>query len=236
MFKKNLSGYKNIKFTNVLDNNFYPPQPASKNIPQWYKDTESYIDNEKKFVNNVVRQTIKKCIPVFDAITAGYIIYTQVDVDVAKQENGESLYSWPSQEPISFHAIEQAKLHPSQNGKTYPKWMNPWIVQTDPGYSCLFVDPLNNPNSIFTIIPGIVDTDKYLTTVNFPFVLNNPNWTGVIPAGTAIVQVIPFKRDSWKHSFGNEYDIKNNNLTFQKLKSSIYNSYKKHFWSKKEYQ
>jgi hypothetical protein len=29
--------------------------------------------------------TIKKCIPVFDAITAGYILYTQVDIQVSQQ-------------------------------------------------------------------------------------------------------------------------------------------------------
>jgi hypothetical protein len=236
MFKKNFGNYKNIKFTNVLDNNLYPPEPASKHIPQWYKDTPSYINNEKTFINSIIPHTIKKCIPVFDAITAGYIVFTQVDVEVNKIKNGDSVYSWPSQEPINFHSIEQAKLHPYQNGQTYPKWMNQWLIQTDPGYSCLFINPLHSSNSIFTIMPGIVDTDKYLSRINFPFVLNDSDWTGVIPAGTPIAQVIPFKRDSWKHTFGNQDDAKIDNITFNKLRSTIYNSYKKHFWSKKEYR
>jgi hypothetical protein len=236
MFKNKFNTYKNIKFTNTLKNNFFPPKPASTNIPQWYKDTESYIDNKKEYVDGVLQHTIKKCIPVFDSITAGYILFTQVDVEVSQNINNETFYNWPSQEPISFHSIKQAELHPYQNQHPYPKWMNPWTIETDPGYSCLFVSPLNNPNGIFNIIPGIVDTDKYLSQINFPFVLNDPNWKGIIPAGTPIVQVIPFKRDSFKHTIGNDDDIKRHDLTFQKLRVFIHNSYKKTFWSKKEYK
>jgi hypothetical protein len=236
MFKKNLNTYKNIRFTNTLKNDFFPPKPSSSNIPQWYKDTESYIDNKKEYVDGVLKHTIKKCMPVFDSITAGYMLFTQVDVEVSQNINNETFYNWPSQEPINFHSIKQAELHPYQNKNPYPKWMNPWIIETDPGYSCLFVNPLNNPNGIFNIIPGIVDTDKHLSTINFPFVLNDPNWSGIIPAGTPIVQIIPFKRESWKHTIGNDDDIKKSNISFEKLRLTIHSSYKKNFWSKKEYK
>ena len=226
---------KKIKFTNVFGLNEYPPVPASKNLPQWYKDTPEYVGGKKKSINAITPHTIKKCIPVFDSLISGYILFTQVDIEV-NLVDGVSTFIWPSQEPIGFHPISQAPIHPLQNGNTYPKFHNQYVVETPPGYSTLFTNPMNNPSDIFTIVPGIVDTDKYKATVHFPFVLNNPKWEGVIPAGTAIAQVIPFKRDSWKMSFGSEKEIQEQLNIFTKLKTLLYNGYKRQFWTRKEYK
>ena len=49
--------------------------------------------------------------------------------------------------------------------------------------------------SVFTIMDGIVDTDSYNALVNFPFFLNDWSYEGLIPAGTPMAQVIPFKRE-----------------------------------------
>jgi hypothetical protein len=39
----------NITFTNISGfDDLEQPQPASKFIPDWYKNMESYIDGEKK--------------------------------------------------------------------------------------------------------------------------------------------------------------------------------------------
>jgi hypothetical protein len=51
-------------------------------------------------------------------------------------------------------------------------------------------------------LPGVVDTDNLLTEINPPFRMKN-GWTGVIPAGTPIAQIIPFKRENWKYSIEN---------------------------------
>lgn len=236
MFSKKISYYKNIVFTNAYNNHEYPPEPAYKNVPDWYKNTLSYMGDINKAEHGLNPGTIKKCIPVFDAITAGYIIFTQVDIKISRAEDGAIFYSWPLQDAIDFHPISQAPLHPLANNNPYPKIMNPWIIETDPGYSCLFINPMHNPNQYFTIMPGIVDTDKYNARVNFPFTLNDLNWNGVIPAGTAVAQVIPFKRDSWKSKIGGQDDIIKESKIMHKLKSKIYNSYKQNFWSKKEYR
>jgi hypothetical protein len=168
-------------------------------------------------------------------LSAGYILYTQADIEVSQQD-GQPYFKWISQDAIGFHAIEQAPLHPYQNGAPYPKWNSPFTIKTPPGYSTLFVSPLHNPNGIFTVFPGIVDTDKYTATVNFPFVLNDVNWTGIIEAGTPMVQVIPFKRDSWKQETGSAKDIIEEKKVTAKLRTLFYNSYKRQFWSRKEYK
>jgi len=228
---------KTIEFTNVLGLDFFPPKPAIRSIPDWYRDTPEYIESlgRKYDISGNPPSTIKKCIPVLDAMTSGYILYTQVDIQVT-QENGLPYFVWTSQAPISFHPIEQAPLHPARNEAPYPKWNNPYAIKTPPGYSSLFLPPMHNPNKVFTILEGLVDTDKYSAPVNFPFVLNNVKWEGIIEAGTPMAQVIPIKRDSWKHTIGLQKEREEQNMITLKLKTILFNSYKKQFWSRKEYK
>jgi hypothetical protein len=227
---------KEITFTNKFGIDFFPPKPAVKEVPDWYKDSPEYVDdNGKKIINpENTAHTIKKCIPVFDSMTSGYILYTQVDVQVT-QVDRVPYYAWPSQSVIDFHPKEQAPNYPVNNKGSYAKWVNPYGIKTPIGYSTLFVQPFHR-ESIFTILPGIVDTDLYEAPVNFPFILNNPDWEGIIPAGTPMAQVIPFKREPWKHSLGSEKELKKQNMITQKLKVLFFNSYKLQFWSRKEYR
>lgn len=226
----------NITFTDtrgvVSD---YAPVPASRCLPDWYKQTEEYASGERIIQNGMTPHTVKKCIPVFDALTAGYVIRSYVDVQVTHRE-GVPWYEWPSQDALSFHPIDQAAKHPAQNGAPYPKWTNPWAIRTPRGYSCLFIPPMHNPNGIFTILPGIVDTDTYEAPVNFPFVLDDVSWEGLIPAGTPIAQVIPFRRDSWKMETGDEKDRERQSGVTLRLRSLWWNSYKRQFWTRKQYR
>jgi hypothetical protein len=226
---------KKITFTNVFGLDFFPPKPAVKEIPEWYKNTPEYVDERgKKIIDNITPHTIKKCMPVFDAITSGYILYTQVDVQVTQQD-GFPYYSWPDQNAISFHPISQAPLHPTKNEAPYAKWENPYSISTPPGYSTLFTQPMHR-ESVFTILDGIVDTDQYNAPVNFPFVLKDTKWEGIIPAGTPMAQVIPFKRDSWEHKIGSDKERIEQEKMVKKLRSLFFNSYKRQFWSSKQYR
>lgn len=213
----------------------YAPKPATRLLPDWYKNTKEYRWDERTIRDGQTPHTIKKCIPVFDAMTAGYIIQTWVDVQITEHD-GLPYYQWPGHDAISFHPIEQAENHPTNNGAPYPKWNNPWAIKTPRGYSALFVPPMHHTNNVFTIFPGIVDTDSYSAPVRFPFVLNDPKWTGLIPAGTPIAQVIPLKRDSFKMNIGGAKDIVAYNKTVNRLRSVWFNSYKRQFWNKKEYR
>jgi hypothetical protein len=230
---------KKIFFTPTfpVEKSLYP-EPASKNIPEWYKKTESYINsnNIKILAGGAPNLTIKKCIPVFDAISAGYIIKTYTDIYVQRSPDGQSHYSWPSYNPISFHPIDQAPNHPNNNDMPYPKWNSPWSIETPIGYSCLFISPMHNPNNIFTILPGIVDTDTYKNPVNFPFTLNNKDFEGIIPAGTPMVQVIPFKRDVFVSSIGDMKKVNEISMFQAIYNNKFVNNYKSKFWKRKEYK
>lgn len=227
-----------ITFTDVIGiPEAYKPVPASQVIPEWYKKLDTYIGKEKQpSGDGKTLATIKKCMPVFDAITSGYILFTYADVWISQQE-GQPYYEWPSLGPIQFHPIHQAPTHPNRGGHniSYPKWINPWSIKTEPGYSTMFVQPFHR-ESIFTILPGVVDTDKYTAPVNFPFALNDARYKGIIPAGTPMAQVIPIKRDSWKMEFGSEKELERQNKTALLLRSKFFDSYKTLFRQNKEYK
>lgn len=225
-----------ITFTDTLGvSDEYAPTPASRVLPDWYKVTPEYIGGERLITDGTTPHTVKKCMPVFDAMTAGYLIRTYVDVQVT-QRDGLPYYEWPQFGAISFHPVEQAPDHPAQNGAPFPKWTNPWAIRTPRGYSCLFVPPMHNPNGMFTILPGIVDTDTYEAPVNFPFVLDNVTWEGLIPAGTPIAQVIPFRRDDWMMRLGDDKDRIQQRAVTTRLRSLWFHSYKRQFWTRKQYR
>jgi hypothetical protein len=210
------------------------PKPASADIPSWYKNMQSYVGGSKGTSDSgITNGTIKKCIPVFDAITAGYIIPLPVDVYV-KYKDGVQTFEYPSFNMVTTHSMEQAPEHPFRNGVNFPKWMNPWSIKTAKGYSCLFVSPFHR-DSLFTTLPGVVDTDTYIAQVNLPFVMNDSTFEGLIPKGTPMVQVIPFKRESWKMKLGNSNDKEEALQSSTRLFTKIFDKYKTMFWSRKEY-
>jgi len=227
---------KVIKFTNTNGwQDLEQPKPSSYFIPEWYKNIESYMGN-KKTTNGqgATTATIKKCMPVFDSITSGYIITLPADIMVTLKD-GQQYFEWSNFGLVSFHPVEQAPDHPARKPHQYPKWNNPWAIKTPKGYSTLFVQPFHR-ESVFTILPGIVDTDTYTAPVNFPFVINDPNFEGLISKGTPIAQVIPIKRDVWKMELGGQEElIEQANIT-TKLSTKFFDRYKTMFWFRKEYK
>jgi len=183
--------------------------------------------------------TIKRCMPVFDALTTGYIIPTPCDIFVEKNPDGSTSFNSSLKGYMTFHSIIQAPYHPENSKKNLnqpiPKWKNPWGIETPKGFSCLIINPVHSSNLYFSILEGIVDTDRYTSPTNFPFVLKDPEFEGMIPAGTPLAQVIPFKRSSWKMEMGTEKNLKKVRENRDDLSSVFFDRYKRLFWSKKEY-
>ena len=232
---------KDIIFTNCfphLVDDLYFPVPSSKVIPEWYKNTNSYITGKTKKVdpNFGNMSTIKKCIPVIDMLSTGYTLLTYQDINISKDDQGTIHYSGPVMD-IYGHDVPQFLLHPlNKNNQKAPKLLNPWGIKTPFGYACLFIPPPHGGNQYFSILEGVVDTDKYFSPVNLPFVLNDLNFQGIIPAGTPIATVIPFKRESWIMKKGNEKDMLNAKKVDNLLNSLFFDRYKKLFWSSKRYK
>lgn len=228
-----------IKFTDTtgLVPEMYYPKPSKTAIPIWFKKLipEFIPASPKNDGSNKKEHSGKRCVPMLDAMTAGYTIFTTEDILVEK--DGEyDFYEWTRRDDtIEFHTYEQMSTYPDLiEGQSVPKWINPWVIKTPPGYSCIFTEPMNNPETPISIFSGIVDTDTYIGPVNFPFMLRDKSFAGLIPAGTPIAQIFPFARAKWNMEIGTitEKEVIN---TREKLGSLFWDKYKRLFWTKKEF-
>ncbi len=229
-------GMAKITFTNTYDlTDVNTPEPASESVPDWYKNTQSYLGGAKK-PNGLGKTTatIKRCMPVFDAMTAGYILSTPADIYVS-QIDGVAHFEWSSHSLINFHPVEQAPEHPANNQNPYPKIMNPWGIKTPKGYSILLTEPMHRKLP-FNVLPGIIDTDTYCSPINVIFVMKDPKFEGLIPKGTPFAQVIPFKRESWRMGIGGEKELQEIRKTNNTLSSRFFDSYKTVFRRNKEFK
>jgi hypothetical protein len=207
------------------------PVPATQVIPNWYKESQSRIPNKK---DPASLPTIKNCMPVFDSMSAGYILKTPCDVYVSTID-GQINLNPSMRQVIEYHSIAQAHKHPSKNDANFYKFINSWGIKTPRGYSCLFIPPSHNSNPWFEIMPGLVDTDNYTAPVNFPFVLKDLNFEGIIPAGTPMVQIIPFKREKWSWIKGTDVEIQKAGEQDRELATRYFHRYKNLFWVKKQW-
>lgn len=221
-----------------------PPIPARNVMPEWYKHLAPKINNENKLKNS----TIKRCAPFLDAMVSGWIIPLAADVEIATDPTcGEVKYQWLFHKPmIENHSKEQvgSDSHPNPNSPKPPmKFINYIGIKIPEGYSALFVPPLNRPDPRFQCIAGMVD-DTYmgngaLEFINFPFFFNTPNYTGLIKAGTPLVQMILIKRDDvLKQSRNVRYHPMNAEETAlitktRRLRNSQESYYRDKLWERK---
>lgn len=223
------------------DKTLPPPIPASRDIPEWYKKLDRYSGGEKRPSTDKVISTIKTCIPVLDSLTAGYLIKSAADLFIHEKQDTPK-YEWAAHNLIGFHPAHQFRGYPDtttlDDGPPAPKFNNPWVIETPKGYSCLFIPP-SHRDLPFRILTGIVDTDTYKNPVNFPFIVK-PDFEGLIPKGTVIAQVIPFKREAWKMSVNWETPdskrVEATNKVIRELNTKFFDRYRDAFWTKKEYK
>lgn len=210
------------------------PVPAKKYLPSWYKSMPLYINKNSMGIEGHIL-SIKGCTPFLDAISSGYYILLNSDVVVSINEKNNHIIQWRTETDIvSTHKFEQTNgISGLEEYDKFPfKWNNFYNIKTPKGYSTLFTHPLGIKDLPFYSFSAIVDTDTFNIPIHFPFFLKN-DFEGVIKRGTPIIQLIPFKRDSWEMKIGDvEKNIeKNQHLLLSNIKSS----YKKMFWSKKEF-
>jgi Family of unknown function (DUF6065) len=175
-----------------------PPIPASKKIPDWWKNLDDSFSDRDHFGSPSM--TAKKCLPLLDAFTLGYIIPLQGDLQVMTNSDLSiiNVVNPPGIKVAEFHDSKQLGGKTGlTKGANAIKFINTWVIKTAPGWSSLFIPPINHFNSNFTCLGGMVDTDKYPKEINFPAIWHTPNFDGKLKAGTPLVTVIPIKRKSF---------------------------------------
>lgn len=207
------------------------PIKASRAIPEYYKSIKPQVGSL------LSDGTVKRCIPFLEALSVGYIIPLWSDIHIIAKDGFITTrlpVHFQQAEGIGCHPISQFPNHPMSGrpyGTIFLKLINPWIVETQPGFSCLFTSPLNHFETRLKIFDGIVDTDKFYFNVHFPFMWTGGDGEFLLERGTPIAHVIPFKRTESKIDIG-AIDQKRKNSVLAKIGTLMNNSYKTDFWHK----
>lgn len=214
------------------------PKPASEYIPQWYKDAKSYLDASGKkapTVDGTPYATVKKCVPLWDMMTAGYIIETPYDIYVRQTATGP-FFQWGEMQAIAFQSMEQTQNHPSFRDINYAvRIVHPWSIKTPKGWSILIMKPTHRESTPISILSGIVDSDTFPIPFNIFLKLNDPNFEGMIEAGTPLAQIIPFKRENWTSDLGRQKELEEYRFAWRKFNTVFFDRYKRFWWNRKSY-
>lgn len=179
------------------EGNIPEPKPAAKFIPDWFKKIPQYTDNRDAFGDSAM--TAKKCLPMLDAMSLGYVIPLACDIQVITNSDCSIIRTInpPGMKGSEFHALRQVG---DKTAPGYPappiKFINPWIIKTKPGWSTLILPLINQDKQDFTCFSALVDTDNYPKEINFPAVWHTGDFDDKLPAGTPLVVVIPVRRSS----------------------------------------
>lgn len=230
---------KKIRFFNSNYELIDIPKPSKKFIPEWYKEAKRfYPDNNLRFVQGSPNLALKMCMPFLDGLTSGYIAVTYCDILVTKTELGIKL-EWRDTssipQPISERPKSVANTIPIPAGHSdqHFAWHNIYQIKLPEGYSCFIGHPLNRFDLPFTTLSAVVDADYGMQQGNVPFFMKS-DFEGIIPSGTPMFQIIPFKRDNWiseKDPSLNDLDKRHEFFNLRKM----YGYYKDTFWNRKQY-
>jgi len=236
-----------IYFEELFDELGCPkPTPSIQASPKWFRDMEKFYGiDESASIHARQKGTIRDCPAVNDAVFSGYTVYLPADVfiDATGSEVKFDTGSFGNGSRIRDAGFEFITLHDPLATSGYQsmfdfhpqtlKWQTYWGVKTDEGYSSLFTQPVHRTDLPFHMVTAIVDTDKFGTREPYGFFIKR-GFKGIIPRGTPILQVFPFKREDWQMEIV-EPDGKDYHRNNQQIQSVFTQPYKKLFWQRKKY-
>lgn len=239
---------ENIKFVALNKYDYdvmLKPYPAHQAIPEWWRAATPYDISEenpngKKLIveDRKANATFKKCTPMLDALTSGYIIPLWTDV-LVREVGGFPRITWRTgRDVFSLHGEGSTKVEAPigyRNDIVF-KYHNTWIPRTPKGYSSLIVSPFGHKQSSpFSAIPAVIDSDKSTLEIIPPMWIKK-DFEGVVEKGTPLVQIIPFKRENWKATFSFYEDGEYEKIEEKNFSSTLVNHYVKNHWDKKSYK
>jgi hypothetical protein len=225
------------------------PQPAKNFLPKWYKDMVPYdksiINPDGREINIDNKQsnaTAKKCIPMLDGMTSGYVVPLWCDIQIKQFKNEETQkwfpkITWRIDEQIFELHIPSSREIPAPFGYAQEvfKFITYFRIKTPKGYSVIVNTPFGHYNLPFYAVPAIIDSDRSVIDNNFPCWIQE-GFEGIVEKGTPVAQITPFKRLNWKMQksliSSDDQRIKEQ-IGFD---SNILNNYIRNIWSKKEYK
>ena len=240
-----------VTFINTLPKmkNVFPrPEPAYKNIPDWYKKLESFYNVDATPINGHQNITAKRCLAFLDILSSGYILKAPFDIYIDTTE-GKEIFEIPkllkplveigSKEFVGSHNMNQVQGYPFDKDQYIDFLFRInmiWVVKTQPGYSTLYLPLQHHELSPLFPISAIIDSDEYPSNGLMSFLVKK-DFKGFINKGTPLMQVVPFKRQDFVSEFIETQEAVDKLNGLLSILMTFFNSgYKKLFWHKKSYR
>jgi len=222
------------------------PKPIAKSIPDWYRKADRYA---KDFNNDFIIgpdkgkiPTWKACPAIFDIMATGYSLNTPCDIEFFLNKDNKIDVKVHNSKYASFVEKRPSMpqfMHPEGYYEDHFSWFGDWEIILPGGYSAIYAPPFNRYELPFLTTSGIIDLDKVHLPGSYPFFIRK-GFTGIIPAGTSYIQLIPFKRENWISEILEEPDQNKIKKEYQK-NAKIYRVpdggvYKKNVWEPRTYE
>lgn len=214
------------------------PKPAKAYVPDWYKKIRPTGGSAINPNDLGGPEAIKRCMPFFDALSHGYIQETWTEIYIKKNTFGQVTYA-SSSGPMILENRQSSLEIPNMFYPLEFAWKIHWMPKLPKGWSALMTSPNNRLDLPFRSFTGIVDSDLFYGMKvneggNYPFYINK-DFEGVIPIGTPMYQIIPFKRENWKSTVL-KYDEEDTVKRFTNIRRHFANGYRKEYWQKKMFE
>lgn len=232
----------------------YPPIPANKFLPEWYKK-QSFSNEEKEFFKDTTKEEssnthAKNCPAIQYQITNGFIIPAWCDIWIVQVD--EFNYKWKiavggldyvnktGQKFLQQHLVGQDEFMDLNVPKLgVLKLISPYLITAPKGYGVRFDDPFFHHRRNIKLIPGSVDMDIW-HQVNFPFeyyysLESVENKKIIVRAGEPLIMATPYKKgDQHCNLKVNKFDPdiykkQKDNLVLHSTVGTDWKRYKKHF-------
>lgn len=173
----------------------YPVLPAREVLPDYWKRMSKNTELHHF-------DSARKCPGIGDWLGSGYIIssWTDIEIDQTNPEFGPQVRLFNGRESGSAHPPYQCLdlLETKSHHLGSVKLPGIWMIRTAPGWSIMLVPLWYWHNQPWEAMPGIMHSDDHHNEVNINMILKTTKEKVSIPAGTPLVQVIPFKREPVK--------------------------------------
>lgn len=157
--------------------------------------------------------SLRRCAGINDFFNTGITIPSWTNFAFRPGENG----SWETRgdrfghetDSSSVGAVESflfsstgecpvTKMRSSEmENAQFPKLVNPWKIETAPGWSVMFLPTLWEPDPNYSVLPAVVHTDFYHTANIVLNITGNAPFS--IKYGTPLAHLIPFERKNNIH-------------------------------------
>ena len=222
-------------------------QPIKNFVPDWYKKSARYVKRDeisgkvyKISPNEIdslpVSPGLKYCVPFLESLLVGYALPLPFEIMVKQTENGP-IISWNNEEqefaPVGKREDNDVNLLPVPPGysDSHFVWFTKNIINIPKGFSIILGHPLNRYDLPFITLSGIIDS-TILHEGQVPFFIKK-DFEGIIPAGTPIAQIIPFKKEDWTSKLNVELRKSAQMTTIRSKVARLW--YKNNVYQKKNY-